>query len=68
MCDYVLDASPRAGWLPVSVSADCVLCDRSSEASSVTGAALWRGRLARGVHRTGTEPGAALETKPILLP
>lgn len=29
----VLDVSPRAGWLPVSVGADCVLC----EASTVTG-------------------------------
>lgn len=40
----VLDVSLRAGWLPVSVSADCVLCDGSSEESSVTVAAGWKGR------------------------
>lgn len=53
----VLDVSLRAGWLPVSVSADCVLCDGSSEESSVTVAAGRRGRQARG--RDSTTPGSA---------
>lgn len=57
----VLDVSLRAGWLPVSVSADCVLCDGSSEESSVTVAAGWGGRQALGVHRAGTQPHEALQ-------
>lgn len=42
VCGTACEMCPRglAGWLPLSVGADCVLCDRGSEASSVTGAPL----------------------------